>query len=460
VREYLLVMVVAAAVTYLLTGVVRRVSISAGAMAGIRDRDVHAIPIPRLGGVAMFGGMCAALLVASQLPLMRTVYERYQEPVALLSGAALIVLLGIADDKWDLDWLTKFAGQCLGAGVMVMQGIQMIWLPFPGANTVALGSTEGIVLSVFIVVVTMNAVNFIDGLDGLLAGVAAIAALAFFSYAYLLTVENGMPRFGAAPLFTAVLFGICVGFLPHNFHPARIFMGDSGSMLIGLLLAASTISLTGQVDAGALDSLNLSPALLPLVLPFVVIAVPVADLLLAVVRRTRAGRSPFSPDKQHLHHRLLEIGHSHRRAVLTMYFWAALVAFGAVAVSLGRFRGWLLALTGGLAVIGILLLRWPRLARWWRRTSATVAERKATDVAARARAAAERAARENATAAARSQALSDGASTALPPSGLGLTGNPASMSPNGQASALPGPPEPAPAETQPLNELRQGRRSD
>jgi UDP-GlcNAc:undecaprenyl-phosphate/decaprenyl-phosphate GlcNAc-1-phosphate transferase len=303
-------------------------------------------------------------------------------------------------------------------------------------------------------------VNFVDGLDGLLAGVAAIAALAFFSYAYLLTVENGMPRFGAAPLFTAVLFGICVGFLPHNFNPARIFMGDSGSMLIGLLLAASTISLTGQVDAGALDSLNLSPALLPLVLPFVVIAVPVADLLLAVVRRTRAGRSPFSPDKQHLHHRLLEIGHSHRRAVLTMYFWAALVAFGAVAVSLGRFRGWLLALTGGLAVIGILLLRWPRLARWWRRTSATVAERKATDAASRARAAAERAASESATAARRSQALSDGASTALPRSGLGLTGNPASLSPNGQASALPGPPEPAAAETQRLNELRQGRPSD
>lgn len=383
-REYLLVLLIAAAVTYLLTGVVRRVAITAGAMATVRDRDVHAIPIPRLGGVAMFGGMCAALLVASKLPLMRTVYEDYQEPVAVLSGAALVVLLGIADDKWDLDWLTKAAGQVLAAGVMVMLGVQMLWVPFPGATTVSLANTEGVLLSVAIVVFTMNAVNFVDGLDGLLAGIAALAAVAFFSYSYLLAVENTLDRFAAASLFAAVLAGVCIGFLPHNFNPARIFMGDSGSMLIGLLLAASMISLTGQMDAGAVDSLNLSPALLPLVLPFAVIAVPFLDVLLAVVRRTRAGRSPFAPDKQHLHHRLLEIGHSHRRAVLTMYFWAGLIAFGVIAVSLSEFRGGLIAVVGGLALVGVLLLRWPRLSAWWRHTAAVVAQRKAEDAARRA----------------------------------------------------------------------------
>lgn len=383
-REYLLVLLIAAAVTYLLTGVIRRAAITAGAIATVRDRDVHAIPIPRLGGVAMFGGMCAALLVASKLPLMQTVYEDYQEPVAVLSGAALVVLLGIADDKWDLDWLTKAAGQILAAGVMVVQGVQMLWVPFPGATTFSLANTEGVLLSVAIVVFTMNAVNFVDGLDGLLAGIGALAAFAFFSYSYILAVENGLPRFAAASLFAAVLAGVCIGFLPHNFNPARIFMGDSGSMLVGLLLAASMISLTGQMDAGAVDSLNLSPALLPLILPFAIIAVPFLDVLLAVVRRTRAGRSPFSPDKQHLHHRLLEIGHSHRRAVLIMYFWAGLIAFGEIAVSLSEFRGWLLALVGCLVVVGVVLLRWPRIVNWWRRTSAAVAQRKAEDAARRA----------------------------------------------------------------------------
>jgi UDP-GlcNAc:undecaprenyl-phosphate/decaprenyl-phosphate GlcNAc-1-phosphate transferase len=381
-REYLLVLMVAAATTYLSTGVVRRVAIGARVMAPVRDRDVHAIPTPRLGGVAMFVGMCAALLVASQLPLMRSVYEESRDPIALLSGAALICLLGVIDDKWEIDSLTKMAGQVLAAGVMVMQGIQMVFVPVPW-GTVSLSTNEGVLLSVLIVVVTINAVNFVDGLDGLLGGIAAIGALAFFAYSFLFAVSEGISRFAAPTLFSAVLAGCCLGFLPHNFNPARIFMGDSGSMLIGLLLAASTISLTGQMDAGSTSAVALSPALLPLVLPFAVIAVPFVDLLLAVVRRTRAGRSPFAPDKQHLHHRLLEIGHSHRRAVLIMYFWSALISFGVVAVSLTQLKTALFALVAVLVAFGVFLLGWPHLSAWVRRTAADVAARKAADVAAR-----------------------------------------------------------------------------
>ncbi|MGH3423314.1 MAG: MraY family glycosyltransferase, partial [Nocardioidaceae bacterium] len=202
-----------------------------------------------------------------------------------------------------------------------------------------------------------------------------IGAIAFFGYAFVLAAENGQTRAIAAALLTAALAGACVGILPHNFFPARMFIGDSGSMLIGFVLACSAISLTGQYPvadvsqgfAGARASLLL-PAVLPLVLPFAMLLVPFVDLLMAVVRRTRAGRSPFSPDKMHLHHRLLEIGHSHRRAVLIMYALAALVAFGTVVISL--FAGWRAYLGFGLMAIatGVVVFWLPR----WRQTTPIV----------------------------------------------------------------------------------------
>ena len=191
-----------------------------------------------------------------------------------------------------------------------------------------------------VVVATINAVNFVDGLDGLAAGVVGIGAVAFFAFSYKLADANGETLAITAALLCAALGGACAGFLPHNFFPARLFMGDSGSMLIGLVLAGSALTLTGQfatVDmtqgAGGREA-SLLPTLLPIILPISILIVPFADLVLAVIRRTRAGRSPFAPDKEHLHHRLLEIGHSHRRAVLLMWLWAGLIAFGGVLASL------------------------------------------------------------------------------------------------------------------------------
>jgi len=290
VREYLLVCLVAATVTYLATPLARRLAVAIGAITPVRDRDVHSVPTPRLGGVAMLGGVVAAFAVASQLPLLSGVFAESREPVAVLSGAALICLLGVADDKWELDAVTKLAGQVLAAGVMAVQGVQLLWLPIGLGRAFTLGPTESLLLTVLTVVVTVNAVNFADGLDGLAAGIVAIAAIAFFGYSYMLSVVLRLDYATPATLVTAVLIGVCLGFLPHNFHPARLFMGDSGSMLIGLLLSTSAISLTGQLQPQ--ESL---PSLLPLLLPFAVILIPLFDMVLAVVRRTRAGRAPGPP---------------------------------------------------------------------------------------------------------------------------------------------------------------------
>ncbi len=333
-REYLLAMLMAAATVFLLTGLVRRIGLAAGAMTEVRDRDVHVTPIPRLGGVAMFGGLAVGLLVASQFPFIQRVFGDSNDVQAILTGGAVICAVGVIDDKWGLDALTKLAGQVLAATVMVLQGVTLYWLPISG-GTLSLTSAQSTLLTVFVVVVTINAVNVADGLDGLAAGIVGIGAAAFFLYSYLLSIEYGLERATPPALIAVILAGVCLGFLPHNFSPARVFMGDSGAMLLGLVLAASSITLTGQIDPNAVSiSRSLLAALLPLILPVAVLAVPILDLLLAVVRRTAAGRSPFHPDKQHLHHRLLERGHSHARAVLLMYGWSATIGFGAVAVSL------------------------------------------------------------------------------------------------------------------------------
>lgn len=369
-REYLLTALVAAAVTYLLTPVARRIALRWGAMTPVRDRDVHAIPTPRLGGIAMMGGFAAALLVANSLPFLgpRLVGS---DVVAVLTGATLVCLLGVADDKWELDAVTKLAGQVLAAGVMVLQGVQMLFLPFGGLagsspdgvpGAVVLGPPEGAVLTVLVIVVTINAVNFVDGLDGLAAGIVAIAATAFFAFSYLLTVQEGLLRATTAGIVASALIGVCLGFLPHNFSPARVFMGDSGSMLIGLLLATTTITLTGSVNPNDVGT-DIAPALVPLALPLAVMVVPFLDMLLAIVRRTAAGRSPFAPDKQHLHHRLLERGHSHARAVLVMYLWSAVLAFGATAAAFLDVQ-MLLASLGAVALLALLAtMNIPRLRR-------------------------------------------------------------------------------------------------
>jgi UDP-GlcNAc:undecaprenyl-phosphate GlcNAc-1-phosphate transferase len=341
VREYVLVFLVAASVTYLLTVVAREIALRTGAVAPVRDRDVHDEPVPYLGGLAMLGGLVAAYIVAMQLPfLSRSGPFVFRDAGIVLIAGALICAVGVLDDLFELDALTKLGGQVLAAGFLIVFNIQYVFLPTPDGTQFALDASQGALLTGFIVVATVNAVNFVDGLDGLAAGVVGIGAVAFFLFCYQLTRFNDASRATTSALLSAALAGACAGFLVHNFHPARLFMGDSGSMLIGLVLSASAVTLTGQfaetdLSQGAAGSqASLLPTLMPLLLPISLLVIPMLDLVLAVVRRTRAGRSPFAPDKQHLHHRLLEIGHSQRRAVLIMWLWAGLVAFGTVLVSL------------------------------------------------------------------------------------------------------------------------------
>ncbi|WP_426245184.1 glycosyltransferase family 4 protein [Nocardioides sp. LHG3406-4] len=339
-REYLLVFLVAATATYLLTVIAREIALRTGAVAEVRDRDVHAEPIPYLGGLAMLGGLVAAYFVARELPFLSgsDPFVFRDAGVVLIAGA-LICAVGVVDDLFDIDALTKFGGQVLAAGLLVYFGVRFYYFPNSDGAQLSLDPAQGALLTVLIVVSTMNAVNFVDGLDGLAAGAVGIGALAFFVFCYQLANLNGFTLATTGALLSAALAGACTGFLPHNFHPARLFMGDSGSMLIGLVLSASAVTITGQFDGTDItrsDDGSRSGALLllPLLLPVSLCLVPLADLVMAVVRRTRAGRSPFSPDKQHLHHRLLEIGHSQRRAVFIMWLWAGLVSFGAVIVSL------------------------------------------------------------------------------------------------------------------------------
>ncbi|MFD4857220.1 MraY family glycosyltransferase [Streptomyces atratus] len=367
-RDYLLMLFVTAAVTHLLTGPVRKFAITIGVVPEVRARDVHREPTPRLGGMAMFGGLLAGLLVASHLPHLEEIFTQSSTPRALLSGAALICLLGVLDDKWGVDALVKLGGQVLAAGVMVFQGLTILWLPVPGTDGIYLSDWQGTLLTVGLIVVSINAVNFVDGLDGLAAGTMGIAATAFFLYAYRLWYGYGIEAAASTTLISAILAGMCLGFLVHNSHPARIFMGDSGSMLLGLLIAGCAVSVTGDIDPSLLNqsvdgtsgSAAMVPVYIPLLLPLSVIALPVADLVLAVVRRTWNGMSPFAADKGHLHHRLLQLGHSHRRAVLLMYFWSALFSFGIVAYSARGAKSWMLFGVAFVCAVGLILLLQPR----------------------------------------------------------------------------------------------------
>ena len=358
-REYALILVVAMAVAYVSTPLVRRLALAIGAAPRVRDRDVHRVPIPGLGGLAMYVALAAGLLVAHEMPRLKMVFEGPAWRGLLLAGG-LITLIGVIDDRWGMGAFTKFAGQVAAAGVLTLNGVQVQSLPLPG-TTLLLPPQLGMGLTVLVVVVTVNAVNFIDGLDGLAAGVVAIAAVAFFVYSYVLYVVNGLPRQTDSAMISALLAGMCLGFLPHNFNPARIFMGDTGSMLLGLLLASCTITLTG-IDTNSAISSNI-PALLPLLLPIAVLAVPFLDLVLAVVRRTSAGLSPFAPDKKHLHHRLLAIGHSQRRAVLLMYLWSGLLGTAMALLSFVHSPTAVLTMAGVAAGCAVVLVTLPRLRR-------------------------------------------------------------------------------------------------
>ena len=330
-REFLMVLLTAAVVTYLATPLVRRLALQLGAITAVRDRDVHTVPIPRLGGVAMLIGFAAAVVLGRMLPYHGQLFETSPQLYGVLIGAVIITLIGALDDVRELDWLTKLAGQAIAGGVMAFFGVRLLSLPIGGVTY--LPEPVMVALTILVVVISTNAVNFIDGLDGLAAGVVLISASAFFGWCYLVSSSFDPPNvFSMATFISAAIVGVCAGFLPHNFHPARLFMGDAGALLLGLLLAAATISMTGSVDpsSSVANASALTAILLPVAIPVAILALPFLDIVLAVFRRTRAGQLPWKPDRGHLHHQMLDIGHSHRRAVVLLYLWSGLIAAGTV----------------------------------------------------------------------------------------------------------------------------------
>src|ERR1022692_3851883 len=374
-REYGLTLLVAAAVTYLLTPLVRRFAIAVGASHAARDRDVHVEPTPLLGGIAMYGGLAAGLLVAYQLMPLGSVFAGTRVAGGLLLAGGLLVAVGFVDDRWGMGAVSKLAAQVAAGVILVWSGTLVAWLPLPGNGTLSLDYNEQVALTILVVVVTINAVNFIDGLDGLAAGVVGIGAAAFFLFYYTLTKRLGLGDLTGPALASAVLAGVCIGFLPHNFYPARIFMGDTGAMLLGLLLAYAPISSLSSLDPNSLTNTaahgggvpNRFPEVLPLLLPAAILLIPYTDLVLAVIRRMRAGQSPFAADRKHLHHRLLDTGHSQRASVMIMYLWATLFSGTVVLLSVMRTRLLVLAVVTVVAVLVLLLATMPRLRPWTRR---------------------------------------------------------------------------------------------
>jgi UDP-GlcNAc:undecaprenyl-phosphate/decaprenyl-phosphate GlcNAc-1-phosphate transferase len=369
-REYLFILIIAAAVTYLLTPLVRRGAIAMRAQHAARNRDVHERPTPLLGGVAMYGGLVAGLLVAEQLSYLQQAFPSPRTVNGLLLAGALLVAVGIVDDRWGLGAISKLAGQIAAGGIVVWSGAYVPWIPWPG-TTISLEPDLSYTVTILIIVATINAVNFIDGLDGLAAGIVGISAVAYLVYSYTLTNSVGIPSQSVPAVVSAVLAGMCLGFLPHNFNPARIFMGDTGAMLLGLLLAYGPIESTATLDQNILVNfstgahpLDRFPTILPLLIPVAIWLIPYTDMVLAVIRRTAKGMSPFDADRQHLHHRLLNMGHSHRQSVLLMYLWAALFSGLVVGLSVLRISLIWFALITLAAIAALLVATAPKLRPW------------------------------------------------------------------------------------------------
>lgn len=331
--DHLLVFLTALGVVLLATPVAGRLATRWGAVDLPGERRVHDSPTPRLGGLAIFAAILAAMTVASRLPAFQEVFRTTSEPQAILLASLVIVVLGVLDDTRGVSAPAKLAGQILAAGVLVLFGVNLLFVYIPGnpGSVVSLSSDLGAILTVLAVVAMINTVNLVDGLDGLAAGIVTIAAIALFCYVELAEATT-VGLASSASLVLVAVIGAALGFLVFNFNPASIFMGDTGAMLLGLLLGAAGVSAIGgtvQPSRGAFAAFSV-----PVLVPVLVLAVPFVDTTWAILRRLRGGQPVFSPDKRHLHHRLIEIGHSQRRAVLIMYYWSALLAFGAVGVSL------------------------------------------------------------------------------------------------------------------------------
>jgi UDP-GlcNAc:undecaprenyl-phosphate GlcNAc-1-phosphate transferase len=321
---YAVVLAVATIGTWLLTFVVRRAAVRFNMVVMPGERRVHTKPLATGGGAAMFLGFLLSMAVASQIPQFKTVFHGNSEPVGVILGAAIIFAVGLADDARDMSPPAKLSGQVLAGSVLALLGVAMLFFRIPFAGYLSLSTDWQPLVTVLWVAGMSNAVNLIDGLDGLAAGIVAIAAGGYFLYGDRLFKAGIVGAENVGPLVAIIVVGICLGFLPHNFHPAKIMMGDAGALLLGLLMASSTLLVVGQTDADFSGKTFFFFA--PVFIPFFILGIPILDTAFAIVRRAGRRGNPVVRDMEHLHHRLMRLGHGHRRTVVILWAWTAVLS--------------------------------------------------------------------------------------------------------------------------------------
>jgi len=324
VPAYLLVLAVAAGGTYALTWVWRALAPRFGAVKQPRERDLHQHPTRDAGGIAMYVAFLLSVFAAWRIPYFDGVFRDSSEPLGVVLAATIVFAVGFIDDLRDLSAPAKLAGLVLGGTVMYFLGVSMFYFRIPFADFVVLSPDFAVLATVLWVVVMANAVNWIDGLDGLAAGVVAIAAAAFTIYAQRLSAGGLLAPENIGPLLAVIACGVCLGFLPHNFHPAKIFMGDSGALFLGLLMAASTLVIGGRIADQFSGQTYFFYA--PIFIPVFILGVPMVDVVTSILRRARKRTGVATADTEHLHHRLMRLGHGQRRSVLILWTWTALLS--------------------------------------------------------------------------------------------------------------------------------------
>lgn len=326
--SFLLIGAVAALVTFVTTPLVGMLARRQGWVYLPNDRTVHQSPLPDVGGLAMYVGLLAAMLTAWSLDAFDLLFSSNSEPIGVLVAATIIYIVGFIDDVRGLSPPAKVAGTVLAGLALVQFGVVMyaFRLPFLDGPILLAQEWRPLVTVLWLLGMT-QAINFIDGLDGLAAGIVAIGAGAFFLYSQELLDSDVINATNIGPLIAIIAVGVCVGFLPHNFNPARIMMGDGGALLLGLLLAAATSVVGGRADSFNQEFVGQTYFFLaPLAIPLLILGVPIFDLAFAIFRRAASRRSLSTADKGHLHHRLMELGHGHRRSVVILWTWTLLLS--------------------------------------------------------------------------------------------------------------------------------------
>ena len=325
--SYLIVGLIAATTTAVTMPFVIRLAHRQGWMATPDERRMHPVPTPDVGGIAMFIGILAAVVGASLLSDFDQLFQDSTEIIGVVVASAIIFVLGIVDDIRDVSPPAKVTGIVVAAVALVWFGVTMFQFRLPFLDVFVLSDDWVPLITVLWLLGMTQAINLIDGLDGLAAGIVAIGAGAFFIYSRELTEGNLLPQPNVGPLVAVIAVGVCLGFLPFNFNPARIFMGDSGSLLLGLLMAVATSVVGGRADPDTQSANGQTYFFLaPIFISLLVLAVPIVDVLFAIVRRTASGKSFAQADMGHLHHRLIQLGHGPRRAVVILWGWAALLS--------------------------------------------------------------------------------------------------------------------------------------